>query len=80
MGGWIALFQFMEAKKQELKERKEERERLFRRHHTGNQELRRIKLSAMEKQKLQAKIVEQRGRRLAKRGESNADQQGENVI
>ena len=64
MGGWIALYQFMEAKKRELKEHKEQRERLLGRHRTGDQKLRRIKLSAMEKQKLQAKIVEQQERRL----------------
>jgi hypothetical protein len=64
MGGWIALFQFMEAKKRELKERKEERERLFRRHRVGHQSLRRIRLSRAERQKLQAKIVEQQERRL----------------
>jgi hypothetical protein len=66
MGGWIALYQFMEAKKRELEERKEQRGRLLGRHRVGNQPLRRIKLSTAERQKLQDKIVEQREKRLAK--------------
>lgn len=60
--GWIALYQFMKAKEQELKEHREQRERRLKRrlgrHRTGGQRLRYIKLTEEEKRRLRAKILE----------------------
>lgn len=63
MGGWIALYQFMKAKEQELKDHRKQRERHLREirlssHQAGNQKLRCIKLTEEEKRRLRAKILQ----------------------
>ena len=64
IGGFFWIAQWAREIEQKHKERAEQREASKRRHvhRSGGQELRHIKLSAAEKQKLQAKIAGQHRR------------------